>query len=119
MQRIAESEMIINSRGAIYHLDLRPEELADTVIVVGDPERVEKVSAHFDKIEHRLRHREFITHTGYVGKKRLSVMSTGIGPDNIDIALNELDALANIDFTTRMIKPNFSKPKHANKDDNE
>ena len=109
MQRIAESEMIINSRGAIYHLDLRPEELADTVIVVGDPERVEKVSAHFDKIEHKLRHREFITHTGYVGKKRLSVMSTGIGPDNIDIALNELDALANIDFTTRMIKPEFSK----------
>lgn len=109
MQRIPESEMIINDRGAIYHLNLRPEELADTVIVVGDPDRVEKVSALFDSVEHKLHHREFITHTGYVGKKRLSVMSTGIGPDNIDIALNELDALANIDFTTRMIKSTFSK----------
>jgi uridine phosphorylase len=109
MQRIPESELIINSRGAIYHLDVRPEELADTIIVVGDPERVKKVSIHFDKIEHKLQHREFITHTGYVGNKRLSVVSTGIGPDNIDIALNELDALANIDFETRMIKPNLTK----------
>ncbi len=109
MQRIPESELIINNRGAIYHLDVRPEELADTIIVVGDPERVKKVSVHFDKIEHKLQHREFITHTGYVGNKRLSVVSTGIGPDNIDIALNELDALANIDFKTRMIKPNFLK----------
>lgn len=109
MQRIAESELIINGRGAVYHLDLRPEELADTVIVVGDPDRVKKVSVHFDKIEHKLQHREFITHTGYIGKKRLSVMSTGIGPDNIDIAINELDALANIDFETREIKPQLSK----------
>lgn len=107
--RIAESELIINNRGAIYHLDLRPEELADTIIVVGDPDRVKKVSKHFDRIEHQLQHREFITHTGYIGKKRLSVMSTGIGPDNIDIAINELDALANIDFTTREIKSQFSK----------
>lgn len=107
--KIAESELIINNRGAIYHLDLRPEELADTVIVVGDPDRVKKVSKHFDRIEHQLQHREFITHTGYVGKKRLSVMSTGIGPDNIDIAINELDALANIDFTTREIKTSFKK----------
>lgn len=109
MQRIAESELIINSRGAIYHLDLRPEELADTVIVVGDPDRVKKVSKHFDKIECKQQHREFITHTGYIGKKRLSVLSTGIGPDNIDIAINELDALANIDFETREIKPEFKK----------
>ena len=109
MDRIAESELIINNRGAIYHLDLRPEELAGTVIVVGDPDRVKKVSRHFDKIEYQRQHREFITHTGYVGNKRLSVMSTGIGPDNIDIALNELDALANIDFTTRTIKDNFSQ----------
>ena len=109
MRRIAESELIITSRGAIYHLDLRPEELADTVIVVGDPDRVKKVSKHFDKIEYKQQHREFITHTGYIGKKRLSVMSTGIGPDNIDIAINELDALANIDFTTRMVKDEFSK----------
>lgn len=107
--KIAESELIINNRGAIYHLDLRPEELADTVIVVGDPDRVKKVSKHFDRIEHKLQHREFITHTGYVGNKRLSVMSTGIGPDNIDIAINELDAVANIDFTTRMINSHFRK----------
>ncbi len=109
MQKIAESELIINDRGAIYHLDLRPEELADTVILVGDPDRVKKVSRHFDRIEHQLQHREFITHTGTIGKKRLSVLSTGIGPDNIDIALNELDAIANIDFTTRTIKPSFTK----------
>jgi uridine phosphorylase len=109
MQRIAESEMIINDRGAIYHLDLRPEELADTVIVVGDPDRVKKVSKHFDRIECQQQHREFITHTGYIGNKRLTVMSTGIGPDNIDIAINELDALANIDFTSREIKKDFSK----------
>ena len=109
MQRIAESELIITSRGAIYHLDLRPEELADTIIVVGDPDRVKKVSKHFDRIEYQQQHREFITHTGYIGNKRLSVMSTGIGPDNIDIAINELDALANIDFTTREIKKDFSK----------
>jgi uridine phosphorylase len=109
MQRIPESELIINSRGAIYHLDVRPEELAPTIIVVGDPDRVKKVSDHFDKVEHRLQHREFITHTGYIGKKHLSVISTGIGPDNIDIVLNELDALANIDFQTRLIKNELTK----------
>lgn len=109
MSRIAESELIINSRGAIYHLDLRPEELAGTVILVGDPDRVKKVSKHFDKIEYQRQHREFITHTGYVGSKRLTVMSTGIGPDNIDIALNELDAVANIDFTIREIKKEFTQ----------
>lgn len=108
MSRIAESELIINKRGAIYHLDLRPEELASTVILVGDPDRVKKVSKHFDKIEHQLQHREFITHTGFIGNKRLSVLSTGIGPDNIDIALNELDALVNIDFETREAKPELS-----------
>jgi len=111
MQQIAASELIINSRGGIYHLDVRPEELADTIIVVGDPERVKKVSAHFDKIEHQLQHREFITHTGYIGNKHISVISTGIGPDNIDIVFNELDALANIDFETRQIKNDLSKLK--------
>ena len=109
MHKIAESELILNSRGAIYHLDVRPEELAETIIIVGDPERVKKVSKHFDSIEHQLQHREFITHTGYIGNKRLSVLSTGIGPDNIDIALNELDALANIDFNTRLTKPALKK----------
>lgn len=109
MQKIAESELIINDRGGIYHLDVRPEELAGTIIVVGDPGRVEKVSKHFDRIEHRLSHREFVTHTGFIGNKRLSVISTGIGPDNIDIVFNELDALVNIDFETRLIKENLTK----------
>ncbi len=104
MNRIAESELIINDRGAIYHLDLRPEELADTVITVGDPDRVSTISKYFDKIEVKRQHREFISHTGYIGNKRISVVSTGIGPDNIDIVLNELDALKNIDFGTRTIR---------------
>jgi uridine phosphorylase len=104
MQKIAESELMINSRGAIYHLDLRPEELATTIITVGDPDRVSAVSKHFDKVEITQQHREFVTHTGYIGNKRLTVISTGIGTDNIDIVLNELDALVNIDFDTRQIK---------------
>lgn len=104
MQRIAESELIINQRGAIYHLDLRQEELAETVITVGDPGRVKEVSKYFDHIEHKCQHREFITHTGTLGHKRISVVSTGIGPDNIDIVLNELDALVNIDFQNRHVK---------------
>ncbi len=104
MTRIPESELIINSRGAIYHVDLRPEELADTIITVGDPDRVAVVSKYFDTIEVKRQHREFISHTGYLGNKRITVISTGIGPDNIDIVLNELDALKNIDFETRTIK---------------
>jgi uridine phosphorylase len=103
MQAIGASELIINDRGAIYHLNLRPEEIADTIITVGDPERVAEVSKYFDRVEHKLAHREFITHTGTIGQKRISVLSTGIGPDNIDIALNEIDALANINFDTRTI----------------
>lgn len=104
MQRIAESELIINSRGAIYHLNLKPEELANTIITVGDPDRVPLVSRHFDTIEVAQNHREFVCHTGTIGKKRVTVLSTGIGPDNIDIVLNELDALVNIDFESRTIK---------------
>jgi uridine phosphorylase len=104
MQRIAESELMINNKGAIYHLNLLPEELASTIFTVGDPDRVSTVSKFFDKIEVKKQHREFITHTGYIGSKRVSVVSTGIGTDNIDIVLNELDALVNIDFGTRTIK---------------
>jgi uridine phosphorylase len=104
MAQIAESELILNSRGAIYHLNVRPDELAETVITVGDPGRVSQVSKHFDEVEVRQEHREFITHTGRIGNKRISVVSTGIGTDNIDIVLNELDALVNIDFETRTIK---------------
>jgi uridine phosphorylase len=108
MNRIAESELIINNRGAVYHLDLRPEEIAGTVITVGDPDRVREISKYFDAIEVKAQHREFITHTGRIGKKRITVLSSGIGPDNIDIVMNELDALANIDFETRQVKPKLT-----------
>lgn len=104
MARIAESELIINDRGAIYHLNLLPEELAQNIIVVGDPDRVKMVSRYFDNIEVNTRHREFVTHTGTVGKKRISVISTGIGTDNIDIVINEIDALVNINLHSREIK---------------
>ncbi len=107
MNRIAESELIITNRGSIYHIDLRPEELADTIITVGDPDRVAEVSKYFDTVEVKRQHREFIAHTGLIGKKRLTVISSGIGPDNIDIVLNELDAVANIDFETRTVRPNL------------
>jgi len=109
MSKIEESELIINSRGAIYHVNLLPEEMANTIITVGDPDRVKEVSKHFDSIEVQQQHREFIAHTGFVGKKRITVISTGIGPDNIDIVLNELDALANIDLQTRTIKQNLTQ----------
>jgi uridine phosphorylase len=108
MQRIAESELIINQRGAIYHLNLRPEELANTIITVGDPDRVKEVSKYFDRIDHKRQHREFISHTGTIGKKELTVLSTGIGPDNIDIVMNELDALVNIDFESRHVKEHLT-----------
>jgi len=108
MKSIAASELIINSRGAVYHLNLRPEELASTIITVGDPERVKEVSKHFDHLEFSVGHREFVTNTGTLGNKRISVVSTGIGTDNIDIVLNELDALVNIDFETRSIKEDLT-----------
>ena len=104
MSSIAASELIINDRGAIYHVNCRPEEIANTIITVGDPDRVNEVSKYFDRIEFKNHHREFNTHTGYIGKKRITVTSTGIGPDNIDIVMNELDAVVNIDFETRTIK---------------
>jgi len=99
---IAAADLPLNKRDAVYHLDLRPEELADIVITVGDPSRVQQVSQHFDHIEIKRAHREFVTHTGTIGKRRLSVLSTGIGVPNIDIVMNELDALVNIDLTTRV-----------------
>lgn len=101
---IGDSELILTPNGCIYHLDLHPDEIADTIITVGDPGRVPEVSKYFDKIEVIKEHREFVTHTGYIGSKRLSVVSTGIGPDNIDIVMNELDALFNIDFKARVEK---------------
>lgn len=102
---LESSELILNEDQSIYHLSLKPEDLAPTVILVGDPGRVSMVSERFDRVEVRKSHREFVTHTGWLGSKRLSVVSTGIGTDNIDITLNELDALVNIDFITRRPHP--------------
>lgn len=104
IQQIVPSDLILTPEGKIYHLDLVPSQLAHTIITVGDPGRVDKVSAYFDTIETKAEHREFKTHTGTYKGKRISVISTGIGPDNIDIVFNELDALVNIDFEKRQIK---------------
>jgi len=101
---IKESELILNPDGSIYHLNLRPEHIAKDIIFVGDQDRVKKITKHFDSIEFTIQKREFKTQTGLYKGKRLTVMSTGIGPDNIDIVLNELDALVNIDLTTRKQK---------------
>lgn len=102
--KIRESELIVNGDGSIYHLHLTPEELADNVILVGDPGRVPVVSKHFDTIEVKRQNREIHSHTGTYRGKRFTVLSTGMGPDNIDIVINELDALKNIDLKTREIK---------------
>lgn len=104
MSILTASELVVNPDGSIYHLKLRPEHLADWVITVGDPGRVGAVSRYFDELEVEVQKREFVTHTGRIGHKRLTVISTGIGPDNIDIVFNELDALANIDLEARMPK---------------
>lgn len=101
---IKESELILNPDGSIYHLNLKPQNISNTIILVGDQDRVEKVTSHFDSIEFETQKREFKTQTGLYKGKRITVISTGIGPDNIDIVLNELDALINIDFKTRQIK---------------
>ena len=103
---LSHSELILNPDGSIYHLNLLPHEIADTIITVGDPERVSSESKYFDSIEITKERREFHTHTGMLGRKRLTVISTGIGTDNIDIVFNELDALANINFETRQVKQN-------------
>lgn len=105
MQRISNAELVLNADGSIYHLNLQPEDLAPTVITVGDPGRVARVSKYFDAVRVKKEKREFACHTGRIGQRELSVLSTGIGPDNIDIVMNELDALVNIDFETRAPKP--------------
>ena len=106
---LGPSELILNADGGIYHLDLLPEDIADTIITVGDPDRVEQVSSYFESIELKKGKREFITHTGVRKDKRLTVISTGIGTDNIDIVLNELDALVNIDFDSSSKKNELQK----------
>ncbi len=109
MTKIAASELILNPDGSIYHLNLRPEHIANTIITVGDPDRVDTVTKHFDTIEFTTHKREFKTATGTYQGKRISVISTGIGPDNIDIVFNELDALVNINLNTRTVKETFTK----------
>lgn len=104
MKKIKESDLLLNEDGSIYHLKIKPDELADTVLVVGDPARADAVAGFFNHIEHSSQNREFYSHTGDYKGMRVTVLSTGIGTDNIDIVLNELDALANIDFHTRTIK---------------
>lgn len=104
MQKLSEADLVINPDGSIYHLNLLPEDIADTVLTVGDPDRISEITKHFDRIELRKGKREFLTQTGYIGSKRITVVSTGIGTDNIDIVFNELDALVNIDFKTRQVK---------------
>lgn len=101
---IKNSELILNPDGSVYHLNLKPENISDTIIFVGDQDRVEKITKYFDSIEFSTQKREFKTQTGYYKDRRISVISTGIGPDNIDIVLNELDALVNIDLNTRKPK---------------
>ena len=108
MAPIAESELILNPDGSVYHLHLHPENLADTVIVVGDPGRVKEISRHFDAVEFSVQNRELFTQTGRIGAKRLTVLSTGMGTDNLDIVINELDAAVNIDLKKREPKSTHS-----------
>ena len=103
--KISPTDLIINPDGTIYHLNLHPENIAETIITVGDPDRVKFVSQYFDSIEFQISKREFVTHTGYLNGKRLSVISSGIGTDNVEILMNELDALVNIDFKTMEVRP--------------
>ena len=101
---IPETELILNPNGSVYHLQLLPENVAENIIIVGDPGRVETVSKHFDTIDFKVQNREFVTHSGSYNGKQIMVLSSGIGTDNIDILLNELDAAVNIDLKTRTIK---------------
>jgi len=103
-----ESDLIVNADGSIYHLKLKPEEIPDLVLIAGDPARITMISDHFDHVEFKRQNREFVSHVGTLNEKRILALSTGIGPDNIDIVMNELDALANIDLETR-------KPKAAHR----
>lgn len=110
-QIIPESELIINPDGSIYHLGLRPEQLTPVVLTVGDPERVPLVSRYFDEVVWRVQRREFLAHIGRIGTQKLMVISSGMGTDNVEILMTELDALANIDFATRTVKAQHTSLK--------
>ena len=109
MARISEADLILNPDGSVYHLSLKPKHISDTIITVGDPNRVYSISQYFDSIEFEMNKREFITHVGKYRNKRITVISTGIGTDNIEIFFNEIDALVNIDLKTREVKPKKKK----------
>ncbi len=111
MTAVSETDLILNDDGSVYHLNLLPHEVADTIITVGDQDRVAEVSKYFDAVEFKKGKREFVTHTGRIGSKRITVISTGIGTDNVDIVLNELDALVNVDLATRTVN---AYPKQLN-----
>ena len=104
MPKISETDLIINPDGSVYHLNLKPEHVSEKIITVGDPSRVHRISSHFDNVDFEMNKREFITHTGMYKGKRLTVISTGMGTDNVEILMNELDALFNIDLKTREVK---------------
>jgi uridine phosphorylase len=104
MPQIFETDLILNKDGSVYHLGLHPTHVSDTVITVGDPDRVSNVSKYFDRIDAKIQRREFVTHVGRLGRKQLTVISTGMGTDNIEILLTELDALVNVDLTSRTLK---------------
>jgi uridine phosphorylase len=109
MSILKSSELILTPSGTVYHLGLNPDQIGKTIFTVGDPDRVPMVSKYFDSIEIKVQTREFVTHTGWLGGKKVTVISTGIGTDNIDIVLNELDALVNIDFYSRMVKKELTQ----------
>jgi len=109
MAPIAQSELILNPDGSVYHLHLKPENIADTIIVVGDPGRVKEISKYFDKVDFSVQNREIFTQTGSIGNKRLTVLSTGMGTDNLDIVINELDAVVNIDLDRREPREKHTK----------
>ncbi len=104
MNKIKESELVLNPDASVYHLKLKPEHIADTIIIVGDPARALVISEHFDKLEYKIQNREFVTYTGIFNNKRITSLATGIGTDNIDIVMNELDAVVNIDLEKRELK---------------
>jgi uridine phosphorylase len=111
MAKIAETDLILNKDGSVYHLNLLPKNISDTIITVGDPTRVYQVSRYFDEVEFEMNKREFITHVGYYKGKKITVISTGIGTDNVEIVLTELDALVNVDLKTREPKARKKKLK--------
>ena len=111
MNSYSKSELVLNDQGAVYHLGIKPKDISSKIILVGDQERVSLISDFFDSIEHKSQHREFVCHTGTYQGKRITALSSGIGTDNIDIVLNELDALVNVDLEKRIDKKAFSSLK--------